>query len=117
MNVQASSNGDNWLFSRRILLMIPNGRSVRRLPKQPHESVTVDLRLFRQPTRKDVLGAVARTCRYPRCLMTDEPAAVVKLLDARGTAAALAGRRTMRLSTSFGLFRNRTSRARAAECD
>lgn len=111
---QAEADGTGWLLLHRRLVLARAGFKLPARLEQAQAKGEIELKVHRQPTRKEVLGAVARTCRYPKCLMTGDPEAIVRLLDARKAAAAFAGRRTLQLTASFGLFRNRSQRRRQA---
>lgn len=112
--LQSTTSGTDWLVHHELLWLVPAGFKVPARLKELKEKGTIQLVVYRQPRRKEVLGAVARTCRYPKCLMTGDPEAIVRLLDARKVAAAIGERKTLQLAASFGMFRNRAARRRDA---
>jgi hypothetical protein len=99
-------DGPAWRGSTSRLLIIPPGVEPHAKWSRPTANGSKSMvRTYRRPTRKVVLGAVARACRYPKTWMTGEPKDIVAILDARAN---------LKLSASFGLLRNRSARAREA---
>ncbi len=99
-------DGLAWRGSTSRLLIIPPGVEPHAKWSRPSANGSKSvLRTYRRPTREDVLGAVARACRYPKTWMTCKPEDLVAILDARAN---------LKLSATFGLLRNRSARAREA---
>lgn len=95
--VYLATGREQWLVSIRRLIMVPTGYAVPASWGQPVEEFKYRCSIYRQPTRKDVLGAVARACRYPKSLLFG--------MDAQAVADLLNARSQSRLSARAGLFR------------
>lgn len=72
------ADGAAWRIHHRQLFLLPAGRG---LPDQLLAAGSV--RRHEQPTRRNLMRAVARLWRYPKRLMTGDPEKTVQLLDAR----------------------------------
>jgi hypothetical protein len=83
---------NQWHLSHRYLLMLPPDAEV---PLSFSEAP--GFRRNEQPTRRLVMEAVARTCKYPRALLVGDPQHYVRILH------AINGRR---LRALYGCFRN-----------
>jgi hypothetical protein len=83
---------NQWHLSHRYLLMLPPNAEV---PLSFSEAP--GFRRNEQPTRRSVMEAVARTCKYPRALLVGDPQYYVRILH------AINGRR---LRALYGCFRN-----------
>ena len=83
---------NQWHLSHRYLLMLPAEATV-----PISFSETPGYRRIEQPTRREVVRAVTRTCIYPRAMLTGDAKYFVRILH------ALSGRR---LRASYGCFRN-----------
>jgi hypothetical protein len=81
-----------WHLSHRYLLMLSPGTEI-----PPTFSSAAGYRYVEQPTRREVMNAVARTCKYPRAMMVGDPKNSVRILH------AISGRR---LRALYGCFRN-----------
>jgi len=61
-----------WMFSQRVITLMPWAK-----PEIPGAKTVT------HSTKRNVAAAVARFARYPSWLMKGDPAAVVKILNAR----------------------------------
>ena len=85
---------NQWHLSHRYLLMLPADAEV---PISFSEAP--GYRRITQPTRREVVKAVTRTCKYPSAMLLGDPKYFVRILH------AISGRR---LRALYGCFRNTT---------
>jgi hypothetical protein len=101
----------NWHAEIRVIVMALRGFSVPQSWSAPSStnaagvSNSFKVNRHENPTRNDVLNAVARACRYPTFLLRGDPAAVVALLRLR---------KGRKLSEAYGAFRNKAAQRRDA---
>lgn len=84
---------DSWHFVSRLLLLVPQD-----FPLPDDRTRNEIWKAHSRITRKGIVHAVARTCAYPEYLLRG-PAAM--------TAVQLQARNHIRLTATFGVFRNR----------
>jgi hypothetical protein len=82
----------HWSFTHRYLFRVPRDAEI----PTSFESMP-QYRRIEIPTRREVVNAVIRTCKYPRSLIVGDPAYTVRILHAT---------RGRRIRATYGCFRS-----------
>lgn len=90
----------HWSFTHRYLFRVPRDAEI----PEAFESMP-QYRRIETPTRREIVNAVIRTCKYPRSLIVGDPAYTVRILH------AMRGRR---IRATYGCFRRTTQYAAGA---
>jgi len=80
--VEPRDEGREWTFTNRQLFKVPADYT---FPEEITETTNGSVRRFDRPSRRVILRAVARACRYPTDMMNGDAERVAQLLHLRQT--------------------------------